>query len=447
MITPVHDNTNNDDPQVAAFDTEAMKLALQGVTLLAASGDSGVSGDDAIPACGYNPDFPASSPWVTSVGATQGPEWGWTETACSGINCGFTSGGGFSNMYRSPISQAADTVLGPSLPSSVRPLPRVFAPLLRYPTPAWQRPAVNGYFALLASNGRLPFTNASYASAPGNNDAYPYPTYNVAGRGYPDLALLGVRYLTAINASFFPLDGTSASAPVAAGMVALVNAARATRGLPSLGFLNPALYALADNPTARPSPAAPGAGAVGSRGRSPSFNRDVQTGNNHCGKGEPLLCCNHGFTAAPGWCVALLPNAFEGLSPRLLTTAPPLLHICVYAWQGPCHGARIHRLPALLRGIRGPASARLRGHRHHGGRGQHRCGPASGRGDRAGQQRRVGVGVGGGGWLGMRRRTRRGAGRQGEGRGRSQRRRRLRAPRRNRRRHILALRAHGAARW
>ena len=34
-------------------------------------------GDDANPSmCGYNPDFPASSPYVLAVGATQGPEFG-----------------------------------------------------------------------------------------------------------------------------------------------------------------------------------------------------------------------------------------------------------------------------------------------------------------------------------------------------------------------------------
>ena len=52
-----------------AFDTEVAKLALLGVTVLAASGDDGVGGmaarnDPA--ACGFNPYFPASSPHVTA---------------------------------------------------------------------------------------------------------------------------------------------------------------------------------------------------------------------------------------------------------------------------------------------------------------------------------------------------------------------------------------------
>lgn len=39
-----------------------------------------------------------------------------------------------------------------------------------------------------------------------------------------------------------PLGGTSASGPIAAGLVALLNDARLNQGLPSLGHLNPRLY-------------------------------------------------------------------------------------------------------------------------------------------------------------------------------------------------------------
>ena len=60
--------------EVFVFDLEVRKLGLQGVTVLAAAGDSGVTGDGGsgdTSSCGYNPDFPASSPYVTAVGATQ----------------------------------------------------------------------------------------------------------------------------------------------------------------------------------------------------------------------------------------------------------------------------------------------------------------------------------------------------------------------------------------
>ena len=56
------------------FNVEALKLAAQGVTLIAASGDNGANCGDLCSAsnqCGYSPYFPASSPYVTAVGATQ----------------------------------------------------------------------------------------------------------------------------------------------------------------------------------------------------------------------------------------------------------------------------------------------------------------------------------------------------------------------------------------
>jgi tripeptidyl-peptidase-1 len=58
---------------IAAFNAQAMKLSLAGVTLVVPSGDDGVSGPDAredVLRCGFFPQFPATSPYVTVVGAT-----------------------------------------------------------------------------------------------------------------------------------------------------------------------------------------------------------------------------------------------------------------------------------------------------------------------------------------------------------------------------------------
>ena len=55
------------------FDTEAIKLGIQGTTILASSGDDGVSPFSARAdrsKCGYVPTFPASSPYVIAVGGT-----------------------------------------------------------------------------------------------------------------------------------------------------------------------------------------------------------------------------------------------------------------------------------------------------------------------------------------------------------------------------------------
>lgn len=89
-----------------------MKLGMQGVSILVASGDSGVAG----PAAGddngclnggkvFSPDFPASCPYLTTVGATvlTGAAKKDEERAVQR----FPSGGGFSNIYPIPSYQSA----------------------------------------------------------------------------------------------------------------------------------------------------------------------------------------------------------------------------------------------------------------------------------------------------------------------------------------------------
>jgi len=89
------------------FNIEALKLAVQGVTIVVSSGDDGVAGvrcrcstdsgsssspwqqqDSGWNGKGYFPVFPASSPYVTVVGATMGPESGNIETTCQSREVG-----------------------------------------------------------------------------------------------------------------------------------------------------------------------------------------------------------------------------------------------------------------------------------------------------------------------------------------------------------------------
>ncbi|XP_031413541.1 LOW QUALITY PROTEIN: tripeptidyl-peptidase 1, partial [Meleagris gallopavo] len=63
-----------------------------------------------------------------------------------------------------------------------------------------------------------------------------------SGRAYPDLAALSDNYWVVTNRLPLPwVSGTSASTPVVAGMLALINDRRLQLGQPPLGFLNPAL--------------------------------------------------------------------------------------------------------------------------------------------------------------------------------------------------------------
>lgn len=195
-----------------AFNTEAMKLGVQGVTILVSSGDDGVANFQARTnpkKCGYNPSFPASSPYVTAVGATQGAESGNPEIACTSDQGGvITTGGGFSTIFKAP---------------------------------SYQTSAVSGYFAALDRNQQ------------------PVSGYVTTGRGYPDVAMAGLNYEVVVGGKTYQVSGTSASSPVVAGMVSLVNADRIAAGKPSLGFLNPAIYQ-----------------------NGGAFSNDVTSGENNC---------------------------------------------------------------------------------------------------------------------------------------------------------------------
>lgn len=95
-----------------------MKLALQGITIVFASGDSGVAGSSGSTSClgssnnVFVPDYPATCPWITVAGATglytNNPT---TEVAASDDELGFYSGGGFSNLFNTADYQT-DAVNG-----------------------------------------------------------------------------------------------------------------------------------------------------------------------------------------------------------------------------------------------------------------------------------------------------------------------------------------------
>jgi len=212
-----------------AFNTEAKKLGVQGVTILISSGDDGVSNFGARTnpkKCGYNPSFPASSPYVTAIGATQGPESGTTEIACTSDTGGvITTGGGFSTIFKAP---------------------------------SYQTSTIAAYFAGLTAAQQ------------------PVSGYNTGGRGYPDVAMAGLNYEVVIGGATYKVSGTSASAPVVAGMVSLVNAARLAAGKSPLGFINPAIYQ---------------AGM--------SIVNDITSGENNCA--ASAVCCDQGFYATKGW--------------------------------------------------------------------------------------------------------------------------------------------------
>mmetsp|Transcript_18166 Transcript_18166/g.29846 ORF Transcript_18166/g.29846 Transcript_18166/m.29846 type:complete len:597 (+) Transcript_18166:186-1976(+) len=217
------------------INVEFQKAGVRGLTLVFASGDDGVASylarDDPSMCDPFKPDYPAVSPFVTAVGATQFAVGG-GEIACgSTTGSAITTGGGFS---------------------------------FKFPRPSYQQAAVDAY---LKSGVPLP----------------PATDYKQTGRGYPDVALVGHQYAIYLGGRLVGVDGTSASTPVFAAMLSLINDERLNQGLPPLGFVNPLLYKLAAS--------------------SPSIFNDVTQGNNKCtaSAGPKPVCCKSGFNAAHGW--------------------------------------------------------------------------------------------------------------------------------------------------
>lgn len=99
----------------------------------------------------------------------------------------------------------------------------------------------------------------------------------MGGRGYPDVSALALNYVIALAHNLTAVSGTSASSPVVAGMISLVNSARVAAGKSTLGWINPAIYQYAH-----------------------LFTRDITSGDNRC-VADATICCEHGFYATEGW--------------------------------------------------------------------------------------------------------------------------------------------------
>lgn len=169
------------------------QLGLRGVSMLFSSGDSGVGrngtcySNDGKNTSMFTPVFPASCPYITTVGGTRA----YPEIVAYDTRNGYVSGSGFSNYFGRPYYQEATGLV-----------------------------------------------DAYIDSLHGMHDGL----YNKSGRAYPDLAAQGYRYLTVYNNTVISLDGTSASAPTVASIVSLLNDALLAKARPPLGFLNPWLY-------------------------------------------------------------------------------------------------------------------------------------------------------------------------------------------------------------
>jgi tripeptidyl-peptidase-1 len=192
---------------------ELLKLGLQGVSIIVASGDTGVGGirgDGSVNGClgsnatVFSPTYPNSCPWLTNVGGTKiypGHTVYEPESAVNDPESGYSSGGGFSNLFDIPSYQA----------SAIKTYFEEHEPPYKY------------------------YTNGQYNSSGGG-------VYNRNGRGIPDVAANGDNF-GIFNAGKFILEGgTSGSAPIFASIINRIVEERIAAGKGPLGFVNPTLY-------------------------------------------------------------------------------------------------------------------------------------------------------------------------------------------------------------
>jgi len=195
-----------------------MKLALQGHSILVASGDYGVASfpdDGGANGCLgpsetiFNPQYPGGCPYITVVGATMlyadqtvyDPE-SVMHVDLGGSAANFTSSGGFSNYF---------------------------------PQPDYQKAAVAEYFAT---------TPPPYPSYSEFNPNFTTVTglYNKIGRGYPDISANGVNFRAYTDAIDYHWYGTSLASPLFASVLTLINEERFAVGKGPVGFVNPVFY-------------------------------------------------------------------------------------------------------------------------------------------------------------------------------------------------------------
>ena len=249
---------------ISAAEREFSLMAATGITVLAASGDSGSAGclgAQNQPLDQLAVSYPGSSPWVTSVGGTNlllnsanqiVNQIVWNDT---NVQPGSAGGGGISQLFERPSYQKGTVAINRRVVPDVSALADV----------------VPGY--------------ATYCSARpecvNSQDPNPWQT----------------------------VGGTSAATPLLAGGIALINQDLHRQGKQFVGQLNPLLYQLGRSSS-----------AAGIFDDVTQYGNDV--GQWIPGNGQPLGCCTAapGFDDASGWgsvYIANLDRAAVQLLPKI----------------------------------------------------------------------------------------------------------------------------------
>jgi subtilase family serine protease len=219
---------------IGLYETALEMAAATGISVVAASGDSGSS------ACFDHTtavNFPASSPFVTAVGGT--------------------------NIHLTPANQL---IPGDSVVWNDGPV---------------QRRAGGGGESLV-------FPQPSYQDGFQTSGSREVPDVSMLADDRPGYEIYCTAKRPCTKHGWLFTGGTSASAPLLAGGIALTDQALRRRGLSEVGFANPLLYAMASSNTAVAAPAT-----------ATSVFSDIIAGSNDvfATTDSPLGCC----TTAPGY--------------------------------------------------------------------------------------------------------------------------------------------------
>jgi len=230
-------------------DSEAlMQAAATGISVLFSSGDNG----DNVASLGIaSGEWPATSPYATAVGGTSmqlvsagssdipatKSEWGW-------------------GTYRAYLGGVRIAKIPDYIKTTGPELPLAFyagsggGPSLVELAPDYQSalPFTLSGFTTIAGGLQIPLETPHRLTPDIAMDADPYTgflygeTFTITGDPVLDNPCKPVTKTT--EYCEFAEGGTSLASPLFAGVLALVNQARLAKGMPVVGFVNPALYAL-----------------------------------------------------------------------------------------------------------------------------------------------------------------------------------------------------------
>jgi hypothetical protein len=223
----------------ATTDQIFQQMALQGQSFFNASGDSDAYSAGALdnPSDQYTP---SDSPYITSVGGTtlttSGPGGAWVSETVWNWGGGTGSSGGISSYYA---------------------------------IPTWQQG-----ISMSANGGSATMRNIPDVALTGDN------VYVVYGDG---------------NSGTF--GGTSCATPLWAAFIALVNQQAAGYGLTSIGFVNPAIY------------------AIGKGSSYASLLHDITTGNNTSSTSPNAFYATTGYDLCSGWGTPTGASLINALAP------------------------------------------------------------------------------------------------------------------------------------